>query len=108
MTLLSGNLTADGMFLTPGMSAVVFPGERAAFSGSAEVMVAWAPCRGGAPSRGGAPPRGGRQMTKLYLGIDVGGTSIKSGVVDEGARILSRERLPSRRTLTPFRTRSRA
>ena len=24
-------------------------------------------------------------MTKLYLGIDVGGTSIKSGVVDEGA-----------------------
>ena len=33
-------------------------------------------------------------MTKLYLGIDVGGTSIKSGVVDEGARILSRERLP--------------
>ena len=41
VTLLSGNLTADGMFLTPGMSAVVFPGERAAFSGSAEVMVAW-------------------------------------------------------------------
>ena len=26
VTLLSGNLTADGMFLTPGMSAIVFPG----------------------------------------------------------------------------------
>ena len=48
VTLLSGNLTADGMFLTPGMSAVVFPGERAAFSGSAEVMVAW-PRSGEAP-----------------------------------------------------------
>ncbi len=48
-------------------------------------------------------------MTKLYLGIDVGGTSIKSGVVDEGARIPSRgSACPSRRTLTPFRTRSRA
>ena len=33
-------------------------------------------------------------MTKLYLGIDVGGTSIKAGVVDDGAQILSRYRLP--------------
>ncbi|MGI5884804.1 MAG: type I phosphomannose isomerase catalytic subunit [Candidatus Spyradocola sp.] len=41
VTLLSGSLTADGMFLTPGMSAIVFPGETAHFAGSAEVMVAW-------------------------------------------------------------------
>ena len=46
-TLLSGSLTAEGMFLTPGMSAIVLPHETAGFQGQAEVMLAW-------PNGGGA------------------------------------------------------
>ena len=38
---------------------------------------------------------------KQYLGFDVGGTSLKVGVVEENARVVYHEKLPFRRTTTP-------